>query len=54
MLIQNAQMQQWMMTQTMQRKQGVDGEVHNHYYDAAGRPLPPIRRLASTQNTFEF
>ena len=44
MLIQNAQMQQWMMTQTLQRRQGEDGHVHNHYYDAQGRPLPPIRR----------
>ena len=45
MLIQNAQMQQWMMTNTLQRRQAEDnGRVHNHYYDAAGRPLPPIRR----------
>ena len=47
MLIQNAQMQQWMMTQTLQR-QAADGNtrVQNHYYDAAtGAPiLPPIQR----------
>ena len=45
MLIQNAQLQQWMMTQTLQRRRGEnDGHVHNHYYDPAGRPLPPIRQ----------
>lgn len=47
MLIQNAQLQQWMMTQTLQR-QTADGSarVHNHYYDAnTGAPiLPPINR----------
>lgn len=48
MLIQNAQLQQWMMTQTLQRHQGgMDGDkVHHHYYDSAGRALPPIKRYS--------
>nr|XP_009857401.1 uncharacterized protein LOC100182136 [Ciona intestinalis]XP_018671745.1 uncharacterized protein LOC100182136 [Ciona intestinalis]XP_026696476.1 uncharacterized protein LOC100182136 [Ciona intestinalis] len=48
MLIQNAQMQQWLMTQTLQKSQAaVDGETgtHHHYYNGAGgRQLPPIKR----------
>ncbi|CAK8679310.1 unnamed protein product [Clavelina lepadiformis] len=58
MLIQNSQMQQWMMTQTLQRHQAAadsDGAVHNHYYDSAGRALPPIRRAdAGSQYPQDF
>lgn len=49
MLIQNAQMQQWLMTQTLQRNQMKDdGNVHHYYYgNGQGPPvrvLPPIRK----------
>jgi len=47
MLIQNAQMQQWLMTQTLQRNQRMD-DVHHYYYPNGGgapvRVLPPIRK----------
>ena len=50
MLIQNAQMQQWMMTQSLQNRNSSANRVNNFYYDTAGRPLPPIRRYAIQLN----
>lgn len=49
MLIQNAQMQQWLMTQTLQRNQKMDdGAIHHYYYGNGNGPpvrvLPPIRK----------
>jgi len=45
MLIQNAQMQQWLMTQTLQRNQMKDDGAVHHYYYPNGQGGPPVRVL---------
>jgi len=45
MLIQNAQMQQWLMTQTLQRNQRMDDGGAYHYYYPNGQGGPPVRIL---------
>lgn len=45
MLIQNAQLQQWMMAQTLSKRSGEDGGHHHYYGDPRYHPmLPPIKR----------
>ncbi|XP_039267348.2 uncharacterized protein LOC120342537 [Styela clava] len=52
MLIQNAQMQQWLMTQTLAKRAGAaddDAPHHYHHYygDPRTYPLPPIKKTDS-------
>lgn len=49
MLIQNAQLQQWMMSQTLARRanSAEDGPHHYHHYYGPNGALPPIKKTDS-------